>query len=253
MSNETTNQADADGRVALLDRADSLPGAAALRTRSYELLGCGRGAVVVDVGCGTGRAVAEMTERGATAVGVDIGEHLITVGRSRWPQARFQVASADELPFADGEVDAYRADKVFHELDDPAEALREARRVLGPEGRVVLLGQDWDTFVIDSDDAELTRIIVRARADTVPSPRAARSYRNLLLDAGFVDVTVEVYTGIFTDTAMLPVLLGIAEVARAAGTITQEQADRWAAEQTERARAGRMFFALPLFVASARR
>ncbi len=150
-------------------------------------------------------------------------------------------------------MNAYRADKVFHELDDPARALREVRRVLAPGGRIVLLGQDWDTFVIDSDHAELTRTIVRARADTIPSPRAARRYRNLLLDNGFLDVVVEVYTGVFTDSTMLPVLVGIADAARAVGAVTQDQADTWTAEQTERAQAGRMFFALPLFVGTARR
>jgi SAM-dependent methyltransferase len=254
MSNETTtDQTEDAGRVALLDRADSLPGAAVLRARSYELLDLVPGALVVDVGCGTGRAVAEMTERGATAVGVDASEHMITVARGRCPQARFHIASAEELPFDDGEVNAYRADKVFHELDDPARALREAHRVLAPGGRIVLLGQDWDTFVIDSDHAELTRTIVRARADTIPSPRAARRYRNLLLDNGFLDVVVEVYTGVFTDSTMLPVLVGIADDARAVGAVTQDQADTWTAEQTERAQAGRMFFALPLFVGTARR
>ena len=58
-----------------------------------------------------------------------------------------------------------------HVLDDPARAAGEARRVLAPGGRIVLIGQDWDTFVIDADDAALTRTIVHARADLVPTPR----------------------------------------------------------------------------------
>ncbi|WP_433762573.1 hypothetical protein [Nocardia sp. CA-135398] len=53
-----------------------------------------------------------------------------------------------------------------------------------PGGRIVLAGQDWDAFVIDSDTPDLTRTIVAARADTITNPRAARRYRNLLLDAG---------------------------------------------------------------------
>jgi hypothetical protein len=125
--------------------------------------------------------------------------------------------------------------------------------VLAPGGRVVLVGQDWDAFVIDSDDAALTRAIVHARPDTIPSPRVARRYRNLLLDGGFDDVTVEVHTGVFTDAAMLPMLSGVAGVAYSTGAISREQADGWTTEQSERARSGRLFLALPLFLATARR
>src|SRR5215472_13344269 len=84
-------------------------------------------------------------------------------------------------------------------------------------GGFVLCGQDWDTFVIDSSDPELTRTIVRKRGEQVPSPRAARQYRNLLLDAGFRDVTVEVHTGVFTDGSFLPVLTRLAQVCREHG------------------------------------
>jgi SAM-dependent methyltransferase len=252
MNAMSTNTTDIQDRIALLDHADTLPAAGALRTRSYQLLELAPGQRIADVGCGAGRAVAEMTDRGATAIGIDLSEHLITVARSRWAPAQFTVASAYELPFDDGELDGYRADKVLHELDDPARALREAHRVLATGGRIVLLGQDWDTFVIDSDDPELTRTIVHARADTIPTPRAARRYRNLLLDAGFTEITVEVYTGVFTDTTMLPMLTGIAEAAHTAGAITNDQATTWIAEQTHRGHTERMFLALPLFVAAAR-
>jgi hypothetical protein len=41
--------------------------------------------------------------------------------------------------------------------------LAEARRVLVPGGRIVLIGQDWDTFAIDSDDQpSLVRSCTRA-------------------------------------------------------------------------------------------
>ena len=55
---------DTDALIALLDIADNTPGAGELRARSYELLGVAPDAAIVDVGCGSGRAVAEMAERG---------------------------------------------------------------------------------------------------------------------------------------------------------------------------------------------
>ncbi|MGP3918422.1 methyltransferase domain-containing protein [Nonomuraea sp. 10N515B] len=262
--------------IQLLDAADAMPAADALRARSYELLDLQDGAGVVDVGCGAGRAVGELAERGARAIGVDLSEEVIAVARGRWPDADFRVGDACDLPLKDGEVAGYRADKVFHLLPDgaarkagesegranggrskrdhghAAKALAEARRVLVPGGRVVLVGQDWDTQVIDSDDPALTRAIVHARADLIPNPRVARRHRNLLLDAGFDDVTVEVHTAVFTDATMVPLLARTAAAVRAAGAITAEQESVWVAEQAERARSGRMFLALPLFMAAGR-
>lgn len=237
--------------ITLLDAIDEAPAARQLRHLTYELLGVQPGAAMLDVGCGPGRAVHELGALGVRAHGVDIDSRMIAVARQRWPKADFRVAGAYALPFGDGTVSGYRADKVFHELDDPARAVAEARRVLAPGGRIVLIGQDWDTFLIDADDAALTRTIVHARADMVPGPRTARRFRNLLLDAGFRDVEVQVHTGIFTDTMMLPMLSGLAEAACATGRIGRSAADGWFAEQSERADAGRLFLAVPMFVASA--
>ncbi|MDN0199963.1 methyltransferase domain-containing protein [Streptomyces sp. S.PNR 29] len=247
---EQTHQST-DDLIALLDATDRLPGASELRARSYDLLGAKPGQSIVDVGCGAGRAVAELAERGVRAVGVDPSERMIAVARIRWPEADFLNAGAYGLPLADASMDGYRADKVFHELGEPERALAEARRVLAPGGRIILVGQDWDTFVIDSDDAALTRRIVHARADLTFGPRAARRYRNLLLDAGFGDVTVEVHTGVFTGPAMLPLLTGLAEGACSTGAITREQTENWIAEQDARAEADRLFLALPMFMAAA--
>lgn len=64
---------------------------------------------------------------------------------------------------------------------------------------------------------------------------------------------MEVRSGVFTDATMLPMLSGIAEGACSAGAISREQADAWITEQTRRGQAGRLFLAIPLFVAAAHR
>ncbi|GAA2998853.1 methyltransferase domain-containing protein [Streptosporangium longisporum] len=242
-----------------LDAIESHPGLVRPRLRSYDLLGVAPGALVADVGCGTGLAVAEMTGRGARAVGVDLSEQMIVEARRHRPGADLRVGDARELPFRDGELTGYRADKVYHDLDDPAAALGEARRVLAPGGRVVLAGQDWDTLVVESDTPALTRAVVHARADLVRAPRAARAYRNLLLEAGFDDVTVEVHTAVFTGPEVLPLVaataaaVGASGASGASGAVTRDDVDAWVAEQTGRARTGRLFVAVPIFVAAARR
>ncbi|WP_430502478.1 methyltransferase domain-containing protein [Micromonospora trifolii] len=225
--------------LAVLDAIETEPAAVELRTRSYELLGDLTGRTVVDAGCGSGRAVAELAERGAHAVGVDLDPKMIAVARQRWPAGEFHVGDATELPLETGSATYYRAEKVLHVLDDPARAVAEARRVLAPGGRAVLLGQDWDMIAVDSDEPDTARRLVHAKADSLPSPRIARRYRNLLLDAGFTDPIVEVHTAVFTDDTALDLLK----------RITDEEP--WLAEQAERARSNRIFVVVPMFLVAA--
>jgi len=248
-----TAHADIDTLIRVLDAAETMPAAARLRARSYQLLRPPPGATVIDVGCGTARAVAELAAHGARAIGVDLDPAMLAAARSRFPDLDVRAADAIELPLGDGQAHGYRADKVYHVLPDPHGALAEARRVLAPGGRIVLLGQDWDTMVIDSDQPEVTRRIVHARADTIPHPRIARAYRNLLLDAGFRDAEIEVHTAVFTDASMLPILGGHVAAARQAGAISDAEAESWIDEQTRRARHERFLIAIPMFLAAATR
>ncbi|MFD3522404.1 methyltransferase domain-containing protein [Streptomyces sp. NPDC058653] len=259
MSNDPTADAVPDGPTSLppllaaLDAADEAPCAAQLRARSYELLGIAAGTRLLDIGCGAGRAVAEAIRIGADARGVDIDEGMIALARRRVPEARFDGGDARRLPYPDASMDACRADKVLHNLANPAAAVAEARRVLVPGGRIALIGQDWDTIVIDAAGAEPTRTLVHARADRVAAPRSARGFRALLLDGGFHDVEVEVRTAVFTDDAVPPMLTGLAEAGHAAGRISRSDADAWLGDQRERALAGRAFVAVPMFLATGTR
>ncbi|GAA4716680.1 methyltransferase domain-containing protein [Phytohabitans rumicis] len=103
----------------MLDAAETMPAAALLRARSYQLLRLPPDATVLDVGCGTGRAVAELAEHGARAIGVDLDPTMLAAARSRFPGIDVRAAAATELPLGDGQAHGYRADKVYHVLPDP--------------------------------------------------------------------------------------------------------------------------------------
>lgn len=236
--------------IKALDTAESTPDAVSLRRHTYAALRHSPGQVVVDVGCGTGRAVSEL---GAGAVGIDPDPTMLDVARARFPGIDVRVADAASLPFDDAGVRGYRADKVYHVLPDPGAALAEARRVLAPGGRIVLVGQDWDTIVIESGVPEVTRRIVHARADTIEHPRIARAYRNLLLDHGFGDVSLTVHTAVLAHPGALNLLTSHVDAAREAGAITAAEADAWLADQSQRAEAGRLLLAIPMFLAAATR
>ena len=161
---------------------------------------------------------------------------------------------SDKLPQEDGSVDGYRAAGLFHLLDDPRPTLEEAWRVLRPGGRIVLAGRDYGFLLLDSDDQDLTDVIGLGLESRWPAPRAARSYRDLLLDAGFHDVEVVVQTEVVTDHQQLAEELEeAAKAAVAKALITQDDADGWLAEQADRGRRGRFLAFGPTIIASATR
>jgi len=101
---------------------------------------------LLDIGCGQGRILKLLASRARHAVGVDIDS-----GARRHARAELLVAGIEnstlrkgdmyELPFADAEFDTVILDDVLGSSEDPAAVLREARRLLRPGGRLLLLAQ----------------------------------------------------------------------------------------------------------------
>jgi len=98
--------------------------------------------VVVDLGCGTGEVVAALAPVCAKVIGVDHEEAMLEVARARTKglgAVDLRQAALEDLPLPDGSVDAALCMLVLHHVADPARILAEARRVLRPRGRVVVL------------------------------------------------------------------------------------------------------------------
>lgn len=245
---------EADRFIAFLEWIESLPQSEELRKLSYSLLNAQQGDVVIDVGCGTGKAVSELSAKGTTAIGIDLSEQMISVAKRRFPACDFRVAKAESLPFKDNTVNGYHAERLFQHLTDPFQSLSEAHRILAPGGRIVLLDQDYDMWAIDAADMAITRVIMRVHADSIANRWIGRKYHNLLLDCGFVNVSVMVQTLVYTDHSQVaPILPSIINVAIEAKTITDVQAKAWLNEQENRGKDGKFFIAMPIFVASANR
>jgi len=236
------------------DGIEQLPGAVALRAESYALLGLSPGNTVVDVGCGAGDAVTELAAAHLKAIGVDPDPDAIAAARERTADAMFHVARSDELPLEDESVDGYRASRLFHLLADPLPTLTEARRVLRPGGRIVLVGQDYGFVLLDGTDQDLTDVVLLGLESRTPAPRAARSYRDLLLDQGFHDPEVVVHNEVITDyTQLANQLESAAAAAVDKALITQQDADDWLADQADRGRRNRFLAVLPTLLVAATR
>ncbi len=130
------------------DPRDPLAWQWAIRQQSYAVMartvlaGCRPGARVVDLGSGNGWLSHRVAVAGHQPCAVDInvdprdGLRAARHYPGDWPRLR---AEFGRLPLTSGQADLVVYNASFHYATDATEALREALRVLRPEGRVVIL------------------------------------------------------------------------------------------------------------------
>ena len=98
----------------------------------------GPGDRVLDVATGTGAVALELRrQKGCTVVGVDqSAEMLAEAARRTGGEIELVEASAQSLPFADGEFDGLTFTYLLRYVDDPPAVLRELARVVRPGGTI---------------------------------------------------------------------------------------------------------------------
>lgn len=103
------------------------------------------GAIVLDVGCGTGataRAAAEQVGPSGRVLAIDTNPGMLDVARSLSPVPgaviEWREGRACELPLADASVDVVLCAQTLQFLNDPRRALSDMHRVLKPGGRLAV-------------------------------------------------------------------------------------------------------------------
>lgn len=102
------------------------------------------GGTVVDVGCGTGRELAQLAARSARAVefiGVEPAPKMCEVAAARtaeFPNVRIARGSFEQLPLEDDSVDYLYSILAFHWTTDLERAVAEIRRVLRADAQMDL-------------------------------------------------------------------------------------------------------------------
>jgi SAM-dependent methyltransferase len=107
---------------------------------------------VLDVGCGAG-AVAKAVKRERADLqvfGCDLSQSALAVASASPGGVDFRLATAERLPFSDGELDFVWIFDVLEHVEEPEQVLREVARVLRPGGGfhivLPLEGQPWTLY-----------------------------------------------------------------------------------------------------------
>jgi ubiquinone/menaquinone biosynthesis C-methylase UbiE len=156
---------------------------------------------VLDLGCGDGLFTHLVARKGLTATGLDPESTAIEQAREqcsgqRYPGASpsFAQGSAEEMPYADATFRVVFMLDVIEHLPNPVRVLREAARVLQPQGHLLITTPAWQygawsdpVYHVDEYSAEeLVRQVAAATRHHVPLGRADLStiggiYRDLVL------------------------------------------------------------------------
>ncbi len=105
-------------------------------------LGEGSLGTLVDIGTGTGRMLELFGPRSAQALGIDRSSEMLRLARAKLADlAHAELRQADlyALPLPDGAADTAILHHVLHFAQQPAAAIGEAARVLGPGGRLLIV------------------------------------------------------------------------------------------------------------------
>ena len=107
-----------------------------------------KGDRVLDVGCGSGKLIHEISRRAEiTAYGMDLSPNMVEVCKQLYEGISFFIASGEELPFDADSFDMLTISCALHHLNNPAKFFSEAQRVL-VKGGVLLVGEPCFPLVI---------------------------------------------------------------------------------------------------------
>jgi SAM-dependent methyltransferase len=182
-----------------VDEVADLPSAAVLAS-----LGCGNptalaelkaGETVLDLGSGGGIDVLLSAKRvGPTgfAYGLDMTDEMLSLAEKNRQErgvsnVRFLKGEIEQIPLPDDSVDVVISNCVINLSSEKPSVLREAFRVLKPGGRFAV-----SDVVVQGELPAALRTSMELWAGCIAGALEENTYRQLLSEAGFIDVDVEV-------------------------------------------------------------
>ncbi len=165
------------------------------------------GASLLDVGAGPGTITVDLARRLAPGrvVGVDASADVVAQAQDHAAaegvtNVTFATANAYRLDAADGSFDIVHTHQLLQHLARPVDALREFRRVAGPDGLVAAREVDYAGLIIHPHIPALDDwldLLLRMGRTNGGEPSAGRRLKAWARAAGFADVAVSASTWLF--------------------------------------------------------
>ncbi|MBN1360271.1 MAG: class I SAM-dependent methyltransferase [Sedimentisphaerales bacterium] len=89
---------------------------------------------ILEIGCGIGTVVFELSRQGYDVTGTDISQVAIEYGRAKYGDIRLEVQPAEKLAFDDEAFDVVLSFDLFEHIASIDRHVAEVRRLLKPQG-----------------------------------------------------------------------------------------------------------------------
>lgn len=96
------------------------------------------GMKILDIAAGTGSSSKPLVDKGADVIALDFSEGMLSAGRKRHKNIKFQQGDALNLPFDENTFDVTTISFGLRNTSDTTAALKEALRVTKKSGRIVV-------------------------------------------------------------------------------------------------------------------
>lgn len=119
-------------------------GEAHVEKQVLEAAGRGRVRRLVDLGSGTGRMLTLLGPQADQALGLDLSQQMLNIARRNVAEAglgNVELRHGDifDTRLPEGVADLVVVHQVLHYLGDPAAAVKEAARIVAPDGKLIIV------------------------------------------------------------------------------------------------------------------
>lgn len=139
------------------------------------------GAIVAEVGAGTGNFLALFDGVAGRQIAVDLTPAMLEQAVARYPAMELVVADGAALPLRSRSIDLVTSAQALHHIFEPIPVLREMRRVVAPGGRVLIVDQVATERV---EEAQMMNKLDHLRDPSHAACRPPSAFRIMVRAAG---------------------------------------------------------------------